>query len=89
MRNIYNLFYFFSIEQQKDDEEVNAKEINGKETNSKKIYDDDTQIQRRMVRSRRNKGITTRATVRQTRERVIFLIFICICILFILPAFKF
>lgn len=68
------MFYFFSFEQQSDDEKT--KEINGKETDN-----DDTQTQRRMVRSRRNKGITARATVRQTRGRVIFFfIFIYICI---------
>ncbi|CAL1682926.1 unnamed protein product [Lasius platythorax] len=51
------------IEQQKNDEETS------KEINDKKTYDDEIQTQRRMVRSRRNKGITTRATVRQTRGR--------------------
>lgn len=90
MKNIYNFFYFFSIEQQRDDEKTNDKEINGKET-----YNDDTQTQRRMVRSRRNKGITARATARQTRRRVIFFFFLYLyvyvytCILFIFPALKF
>ncbi|XP_011263890.1 uncharacterized protein CG4449 isoform X1 [Camponotus floridanus] len=57
--------FSINIEQQRDDEKTNDKEINGKET-----YDnDDTQTQKRMVRSRRNKGITTRATARHTRRR--------------------
>lgn len=87
MKNIYNyLLYFVSIKQQNGDEET-GKEINGKETNH-----DDIQIQRiqrRMVRSKRNKGITTRATVRQTRGRVIFFSYLYVCVLFVFSAFKF
>lgn len=86
MKNIYNFFYFFSIEQQRDDEKTNGKEINDKEINGKETYNGDTQTQRRMVRSRRNKGIITRATARHTRRVIFFffLIFICYtCILFI------
>ncbi|XP_070168446.1 DNA repair protein Rad60 [Polyergus mexicanus] len=59
--------FSIDIKQQKNSEEETVKEINGKETNG-----DDIQIQRiqrRMVRSKRNEGITTRATVRQTRGR--------------------
>ncbi|XP_050450774.1 uncharacterized protein CG4449 isoform X1 [Cataglyphis hispanica] len=60
--------FSIDIKQQKNDDEVTGKEINGKETNH-----DDIQIQRiqrRMVRSKRNKGITTRATGgRVTRGR--------------------
>lgn len=59
--------FSIDIKQQENGEEETGKEINGKETNG-----DDIQIQRiqrRMVRSKRNKGITTRATVRQTRGR--------------------
>lgn len=89
MKNIYNyLLYFVSIKQQKNDDEETSKEINGKETNH-----DDIQIQRiqgRMVRSKRNKGITTRATGgRVTRERVIFFSYLYVYVLFIFSAFKF
>ncbi|XP_029168839.1 uncharacterized protein CG4449 isoform X1 [Nylanderia fulva] len=52
------------IEQQNNNEEETIIEINDKIT-----YDDDIQTQRRTVRRRRNKGITTRATVRQKRGR--------------------
>lgn len=86
MKNIYNYLLYFSIKQQENGEEETGKEINGKETNG-----DDIQIQRiqrRMVRSKRNKGITTRATVRQTRGRVIFFSYLY-NVLFIFSVFKF
>ncbi|XP_072761107.1 DNA repair protein Rad60 isoform X1 [Anoplolepis gracilipes] len=61
--------FSIDIEEQKNGEQSSKEDkINKKETNDKEIYDDDRQIQRRMVRSRRNKGITTHA-VRQTRGR--------------------
>lgn len=62
--------FSFNIEQQRDDEKANGKEINDKEINGKETYNGDTQTQMRMVRSRRNKGIITRATARHTRRHL-------------------